>query len=113
MKEGPVDLQLAVMAHDQSSEVSQPADAAFNDPASPIPLQRTTILRRWTNAILLVRADQFDSALLTLLMPHLTKLKHRHFRFLYWVMQQLLAFHQVRCDSYFYNSNETLHRETS
>ena len=113
MKERPADSELAVNAHDQSSEVSRPADGAFNDPASPIPMQRTTILRRWTNAILLVRADRFDSSLLTLLMPHLRKLKHRQFRFLYWVMQQLLGFHQVRGDSYFCNSNETLHRETS
>jgi hypothetical protein len=36
------------------------------------------------------RAIGSPSALLTLFIPHLRKLKHRHFRGLYWVMQQLL-----------------------
>src|SRR5713226_9519952 len=63
MKERPVDLERAVIAHHQTPEVSQPTDGAFHDPTPPVSPQRATILRRRTNAILLVRADQFDAAL--------------------------------------------------
>jgi hypothetical protein len=38
MKERPVDLERAVIAHDQAPVVPQPADGAFDDPATPIPL---------------------------------------------------------------------------
>jgi hypothetical protein len=37
------------------------------------------------------RAIGPPSALLTLLIPHFTKLNHSHFRGLSWVMQQLLG----------------------
>src|SRR5260370_40628590 len=61
MKERPGDLERAVVAHDQAPEVSQPADGAFDNPASPIPPQRATILCRRSNTILLVRADPLDA----------------------------------------------------
>src|SRR6266571_5381722 len=63
MKERPIDLERAVIAHNQAPVIPQPADGTLDDPAAPIPPQRATILRGRTNAILLVRADQFDSAL--------------------------------------------------
>src|SRR6266568_4662783 len=63
MKERPVDLQRAVVAHDQTPVIPQPADGTFHDPTPPVSPQRATILRRRTNAILLVRTDQLDAAL--------------------------------------------------
>src|SRR5579864_173920 len=60
MKERSVDLQRAVVAHHQAAVVPQPADSALDDPAMPIPPQCATVLRRRANAILLVRADQFN-----------------------------------------------------
>src|ERR1700752_1640820 len=72
MKERPVDLERAVIAHDQAPSSPQPADGAFDDPATPIPSQCTTVLRRRANAILLVRADQFDPALAQPLSPRIT-----------------------------------------
>jgi hypothetical protein len=62
MKERPVDLERAVIAYDQAPIISQPADGALHNPTPPIPSQRTTVLHRRANAILLVRADQFDPA---------------------------------------------------
>src|SRR6266581_4523723 len=63
MKEHPVDLERAVVAHDQTPVIPQPADGTFHDPTPPVSPQRATILRRRTNAILLVRTDQLDAAL--------------------------------------------------
>src|ERR1700680_899196 len=63
MKERSINSKRAIMAHHQTPVIAQPADSAFDDPAASIAPQRATILRRRTNAILLVRADQFDSAL--------------------------------------------------
>src|ERR1700730_16161698 len=63
MKERPINSERAVMAHHQTTVIAQPANGAFDDPAASIASQRAAILCRQTNAILLVRADQFDSAL--------------------------------------------------
>jgi hypothetical protein len=63
MKEGTVDCERAVVAHNQAPEVSQPGVGAFHDPSPLVPPQGTAILRRRPNAILLMRADQFDAAL--------------------------------------------------
>ena len=63
MKERAIDRERAVVAHDQAPEVSQPGVGAFHDPSPPVAPQRSSILRRRPNAILLVRADQFDPAL--------------------------------------------------
>jgi hypothetical protein len=62
MKERPVDLERAIIAHDQAPVIPQPADGTLDDPTPPIPPQRATILCRRANAILLVWADQFDAA---------------------------------------------------
>jgi hypothetical protein len=51
MKERPVDLERAVIAHDQAPIISQPADGAFDDPTAPIPPQRATILGRRTAGV--------------------------------------------------------------
>src|SRR5712691_11165895 len=63
MKEGPVDLERAVVTYNQAPVIPQPADGTLDDPAAPVPPQRATILRCRTNAIPLVRADQFNAAL--------------------------------------------------
>ena len=63
MKERPVDLERAVIAHNQAPVIPQPANGALHDPAAAIAPQGAAILRRRTNAILFVRADQFAAAL--------------------------------------------------
>src|SRR5712692_3600691 len=63
MKEGTIDGERTVVAHDQAPEVSEPGVGAFDNPAPPVAPQRSAILRRGPNAIPLVRADQLDAAL--------------------------------------------------
>jgi hypothetical protein len=63
MKEGAIDRERAVVAYDQTPEVSEPGVGAFDDPSSAIAPQGSAILGCGPNAILLVRADQFDAAL--------------------------------------------------
>ena len=64
MKERLVNFERAVITHDQAAEVAEPGDGALDDPAVPVPPQRPAILRGRPNAILLVRANQFDAAML-------------------------------------------------
>src|SRR6202158_213677 len=64
MKEGPIDRERAVVAHDQAPEVSQPGVGAFHDPSPSVPPQSPAILGCGPNAIPLVRTDQFDPPLL-------------------------------------------------
>ncbi len=64
MKERAIDCERTVVADNQAPEVSQPGVGAFHDPSPLVPPQGPAILRRRPNAILLVRADQFDPALL-------------------------------------------------
>ena len=61
MKERTIDFERAIITHNQTPEISQPADRAFDYPASSIPALRPPILCRRANAIFLVRADPFDS----------------------------------------------------
>src|SRR5579863_1676744 len=63
MKERAIDGERTVVADNQTPEVSQPCVGAFHDPSPPVAPQRSAILRRGPNAILLVRTDQFDPAL--------------------------------------------------
>src|ERR1039457_885687 len=63
MKEGAVDRERAVVAHDQASEGSEPRIRPFDNPSPSVAPQCATILRGWPNAIPLVRADQFDASL--------------------------------------------------
>ena len=60
MRECAIDFERAVVTYYQAPEVSQPADRAFNDPALAVSAQCAAILRGRTNAIFLIRADQFD-----------------------------------------------------
>src|SRR5580704_14991958 len=60
MKEGAIDGERAVVAHHQTSEVSQPAVGAFHDPSPLVTPQGSAVLGCRPNAILLVRADQSD-----------------------------------------------------
>src|SRR5260370_31232725 len=62
MKEGAIDCERAVVTHDQASEVSQPGVGAFHNPWPFVAPQGSTVLGCRPNAILLVRADQLDSA---------------------------------------------------
>ncbi len=61
MKERLVDREQTVIAHDQAAEVAEPGDGALDRPAPPVAPQCATVLRRGTNTILLVRANQFDA----------------------------------------------------
>src|SRR5207302_5894280 len=63
MKERPVDLERAVLAHNQAPVIPQPANGALHDPAAAIAPQGAAILPRRTNAILFLCADQFAAAL--------------------------------------------------
>ena len=63
MKERAVDCERAVVAHHQAAEVSKPGVGAFHDPPPLVAPQRSAVLRGRSNAILLVRTDQFDPAL--------------------------------------------------
>ena len=63
MKEGGIDRERAVVAHDQAPEVSEPGVGAFDDPSPPIAPQRSAMLGCGPNAILVVRTDPFDAAL--------------------------------------------------
>ena len=60
MKEGAIDGERAVVAHHQTSEVSQPGVGAFHDPSPLVTPQGSAVLGCRPNAILLVRADQSD-----------------------------------------------------
>src|SRR5882762_1533004 len=62
MKERAIDRERAVVAHHQAAEVSEPGVGAFDDPATPVPPQRSAILRRRFLAVGAMRRDQFDSA---------------------------------------------------
>ncbi len=62
MNESLVDGERAVIAHDQSAEVAQPSDAAFDDPSALVAPQHATILRRRPAPVGAVRCDQGDPA---------------------------------------------------
>src|SRR6266849_1660975 len=62
MKERAIYRERAVVAHHQAAEVSEPGVGAFDDPATPVPPQRSAILRRRFLAVGAMRRDQFDSA---------------------------------------------------
>src|SRR6516162_8981 len=63
MKKGTIDRERTVVAYNQASEVSQPGMSAFHDPSPLVTSQDSSVLGGRTDAIPLVRADQFDSAL--------------------------------------------------
>jgi hypothetical protein len=63
MKKSTIDREQTVVAYKQASEVSQPGIGAFHDPSPLVTSQDSSVLGGRTDAIPLVRADQFDSAL--------------------------------------------------
>ncbi len=62
MKERAVDVQRAVVAHNQSPEIAEPADGALIDPTSPVSPQLAPILCGRTNPPLSMGTNQLDAA---------------------------------------------------
>jgi hypothetical protein len=62
MEEGVIHQQRAVVAHDQSPEISQPGEGAFDFPPPTVTPQCPSILRRGFAPVLAVRTDQLDAA---------------------------------------------------
>jgi len=63
VKEGAIDRERAVVAHDQAPEVTEPGVGAFDNPAPPVAPQRSAVLCRWFLSIAAMRHDQFDTPL--------------------------------------------------
>ena len=61
MKERPIDLERAVIAHDESAKVSQPSEGALDRPAPSVAPQDASILRRCAMAVRAMRRDQQDA----------------------------------------------------
>jgi hypothetical protein len=62
MAEGTIHKQTALVAHGQSTEVSQPGKSPLDLPASSIAPQFSSVLRRRLDAVVTMRADQFDAS---------------------------------------------------
>ena len=63
MKEGAIDRERAIVAHDQTAEVTEPCVGAFDNPSPPVAPQRSAVLGRWFLSIAAMRHDQFDTPL--------------------------------------------------
>src|SRR5271168_2110966 len=63
MKEGTIDRERAVVAHDQAPEVPQPGVSAFDNPAPPVAPQGSAVLRRRFLSVAAMRHDQFNTPL--------------------------------------------------
>lgn len=64
MEERLVDVDFMFIPHNQPSEVADPGDAPFHLPASLVPSQLASILRRRFAAVGFVRTDQLDPSFL-------------------------------------------------
>ena len=62
MKEGFVNSDRTIVAHDQSAKVAEPSQGAFHLPATPVPAQRSAILPARLASIPAMRCDQLDPA---------------------------------------------------
>lgn len=60
MNKSSEDLDVPVVAHDKTAEVSNPRDGAFNLPSFSVPSQCPPVLPLWTDAIAFVRRNLFD-----------------------------------------------------
>jgi hypothetical protein len=60
MKESFIDGDRAIVANDQSAKVAEPGESTFHFPASPVPPQRSAILRARFAAIAAMRCNPFD-----------------------------------------------------
>jgi len=63
MEEGSIHLDLMVIAHEQSAEVPQPGEGAFDFPALAVTTQGTAIVERGFAPASAVRTDEQDAAL--------------------------------------------------
>ena len=63
MKEGAIDRERAVVAHDQAPEVTEPGVGAFDNPSPPVASQRSAVLGRRFLSVAAMRHDQFDTPL--------------------------------------------------
>jgi len=63
MNERLVDGKRTVIAHDESAEVAEPSDAAFDDPALLVTAEHSTVLGRRPATIRAVRGNQGNAAL--------------------------------------------------
>ena len=63
MKEGTVDRERAVVAHDQAPEVTEPGVGAFDNPASAVAPQRSAVLGRRFLSVAAMWHDKFDTSL--------------------------------------------------
>ena len=63
MKEGAIDRERAVVAHDQAPEVAEPGVGAFDNPAPPVAPQRSAVLRRRFLSVAAMWHDQFNTPL--------------------------------------------------
>ncbi len=63
MKEGAIDRERAVVAHDQAPEVTEPGVGAFDNPSPPVAPQRSAVLRRRFLSIAAMGHDQFNAPL--------------------------------------------------
>ena len=54
---------MMLMSHDKSSVVSEPAESAFNDISSPVPIPESIVLSIDVSVILPVRREEVDSSL--------------------------------------------------
>ena len=61
MKERLVNGQRAIVAHHQSTEVTEPGEGAFHGPSSSVTPQRPAVLRGGLATILAMRNDQLDA----------------------------------------------------
>jgi len=61
MEKGIIHQQRAVVAHDQSAEISQPRKSALDFPALSVASQRPAILRWWLGSVAAVWTDQLDT----------------------------------------------------
>src|SRR5271157_498893 len=72
MKEGLVNVQRAIVPHDEPTEVAEPSEGAFHGPPSLISPQRPTVLRRRLASIPAMRGDQLDAPRRQLLAQRVT-----------------------------------------
>src|ERR1700737_1129988 len=72
MKECLVNVQRAIVAHDEPAEVAEPGEGALYGPPSFVVAQRPTVLRRRFAPILAMRGDQLDAARRQLLPQRVT-----------------------------------------
>jgi len=67
MKESLVNVQRAIVAHDQSAKVAAPSERALHSPVSFMAAQRPPIMRSGLAPILAMGGNQLDAALRQLL----------------------------------------------